>query len=94
MPVQSLSFPEFKPFKFGAGADEELHFHLFKLSHTKDKLPGNNLIAECFPNLSNTERYFHTAGFHDIQEVNKDSLCRFGAQENGICIFADRSHLG
>src|SRR5450759_3377279 len=66
MPLHPCLFPFFKPLKLTAGLYEELHFHLFKLPHTEDKLPCYYFITECFPDLGNPERDLHSSGFLNI----------------------------
>jgi hypothetical protein len=77
MPFQSLLFPVFVPFFLCAGADKELHFHLLKLAHPENKLPGDNFITESFTNLCNAKRDFKPCRFLNIEKIYKNSLCRF-----------------
>jgi TonB family protein len=44
MPFDTLFFPMIIPFHFRARLYKVLHFHLLKLPHTENKLPGNNFI--------------------------------------------------
>src|SRR6478609_4688504 len=84
MPFHSLFLPVFIPLHFFTWFDEELHFHLFKFTHAKNKLTSYNLITKGLTDLSNTKWYFHTAGFLHIQKIHKNSLSRFRAQINFI----------
>src|SRR5664279_807940 len=56
MPFLSLFFPIVIPLHLCAWPNEKLHFHLFKFTHAKNKLPCYNFIAESFSGLCNTER--------------------------------------
>ena len=82
VPFQTSSLPFLEPFHFFARTNKELHFHLFELTHTEDKLTGNDLVTESLTNLSNTERNLHTACLLYVQEVHKDTLSRFRTQVN------------
>src|SRR3954462_5264525 len=93
MPVKSRFFPVFKPFFLCAGTNKELHFHLFKFTHTKNKLTSNNFISECFTNLRNSKWNFHTCCFLHIQKVYKNSLRCFRTQINFVCLFSNRTKL-
>src|SRR5687767_3545020 len=79
MPFLSFIFPEVVPFHLCAGANEKLHFHLFKLTHAENKLAGNNFITESFACLRNTKRNFHPARFLHVEKVYKNTLCSFRA---------------
>ena len=92
MPVQTGFFPFLEPFEFGTGADEKLHFHLLEFTHTENKLPGNNFVAESFSCLCNPERDFHPAGFLYVQVIYKNALGGFRTKVNNIGIFAHRTH--
>src|SRR5690349_550576 len=72
MPLHSFFFPEFIPLHFFAWLDEELHFHLFKFTHAEYKLARNDFISECFSNLGDTKRNFHSSRFLNVQEVDKN----------------------
>src|SRR6476661_6551001 len=93
MPVQSCFLPIFKPFFLCTGANKELHFHLFKFSHAKNKLPCNNFIPECFTNLRNTKRNFHACSFLHVQKIYKNSLCSFRTQINFVGFFSNGTKL-
>ena len=77
MPLQTGFFPEFIPETFCARANKELHFHLFKFTHTEDKLTGNYLISKGFTSLGNPKRNLHPCSLLHIQEVYKDALSCF-----------------
>ena len=79
VPFQPCFFPMLIPGSFGAWANEKLHFHLFKLSHSKNELAGHNFVAKCFAGLCYAKRNFHSCGLLHIQEIDKNALCRFGA---------------
>ena len=55
-----------KEIPWRAGANEKLHFHLFKFPHTKNKLPCNNFISKSFTGLCYAKWDFHPAGFLHI----------------------------
>ena len=74
VPFQAEFTPMIKPFKFRTGLNEKLHLHLLKLAHAEYKLACNNLISECFTNLSNTKRQLHTPRLLHIQVINKYAL--------------------
>ena len=80
MPGHSQLLPLVEPLHFGAGFNEKLHLHLFKLTHTEDELTCNDLVSEGFTNLGDTKRQLHTSGLLHIQVVNEDSLGRFGTK--------------
>src|SRR6185437_8397527 len=54
MPFHSFCFPIVVPFHFCSGLHKELHFHLFKFTHSENKLACYNFIAECFASLCNS----------------------------------------
>src|SRR4051812_17630476 len=93
MPLEACLLPVFIPFLLRAGTDKELHFHLFKLTHTENKLAGYNLVAERLTNLGDTKGYLHACRLLHVEEVDEDTLCSFGAQVNGICFFSNRAKL-
>ena len=93
MPFQANFLPLLKPVQFSARLHEELHFHLFELTHTENELTGNNLVTECLTNLCNTKRYLHTAGLLYIQVVHKDTLSCFRTQVNLHGTIRSRTHL-
>ena len=94
MPLQARFFPVPVPFAFCAWANKELHFHLLKFAHSKNKLPCHDLVTKCFAGLCNTKWDFHTCRFLHVKEIHKNTLCCFGAQVNGIGIFGHRTQLG
>src|SRR6056297_2806864 len=59
MPFHPHIFPVFKPIQLFARLNKKLHLHLFKFTHTKDKLTGYNLISESFANLRNAKWQLH-----------------------------------
>src|SRR5690554_2591371 len=93
MPVLSCFLPILKPLCFCSRTDKELHFHLFKLSHTEDKLSCNYLISESLTNLCNTKRNLHSACFLNIKVLYKNTLSCFWAKVNSVSIFRNRTHL-
>ena len=82
VPRQTVLLPIVEPFHFRARLAEELHFHLFKFAHTEHELAGYYLVAESLSNLCNTERQLHATSLLNIQEINKDTLCRLRTQIN------------
>src|ERR1700755_1767279 len=59
MPFHSRLLPVLIPFFLGAGADKELHLHLFELPHPEDKLTGDDLVAEGLADLSDPKGNLH-----------------------------------
>ena len=94
MPFHTRIAPFGPPPHLLARADEELHLHLFELTHAEDELPRHDLVAERLADLGNAERQLHAAGLLHVQEINEDTLRRFGPQVNRIGAFGRRSHLG
>ena len=94
MPSHSGGSPLFVPLQLGARAYEKLHFHLFKLPHTEDKLPCDDLVAEGFADLGNAKRHLHAGGLLHIQEVDKYSLRRLRTKVDGGGVFCYRAYLG
>ncbi|GIV36493.1 MAG: hypothetical protein KatS3mg032_0872 [Cyclobacteriaceae bacterium] len=94
VPFQAEFFPVFIPFHFFSGPYKKLHFHLFKLAHTKNKLAGHNFIAESLARLGNAKRYFHSAGFLNVKEVNENTLSGFGPQINFTRFIGQRADFG
>src|SRR5690606_18056551 len=77
-----------------SGFNKELHLHLFKLAHTKDKLTRHDFVSEGFAGLCNTKRDFHTSGFLNIQKIHKNALCRLGTKIQIYGVFGRSSQLG
>ena len=94
VPFQADFFPFLKPVEFGSGFYEELHFHLFELTHTEDKLTRYDFITECLTDLSDTERYFHTAGLLHVQVIYENTLSGFRTKINFHCAVCRRTHFG
>ena len=94
VPGHAAFFPVGKPIQFGARLDEELHFHLFELTHAEDELTGYDLIAEGLTDLCDAEGDLHAAGLLHVEVVDKDALCRFGTEVDGVAAFGRRSHFG
>src|SRR4051794_27343263 len=93
MPFQTRFLPGLIPFFLCARTNEELHFHLFKLAHTEDKLACHDLIAESLTNLGYSKWYLHACRLLHVEEVDKYTLRSFGAQVNSICFFGYRAKL-
>ena len=93
VPFQTDFFPFLEPVEFGSRFYKELHFHLFELTHTEDKLTGNDLVTESLTNLCNTERNFHTTCLLYIEVVYKNTLCSFRTKINLHCSFGSRTHF-
>ncbi len=94
VPFEAFLFPVAEPLHFGAGTDEELHFHLLELAHAEDELTGDDLVAEGFANLGNAEGNLHAARFLDVEEVDEDALGGFGTEVEGVAVVDDGAHLG
>ncbi len=80
VPFVTFGLPLIKPFAFGAGAHEKLHFHLFKLPHAEDELPGDDLVAEGFADLGDAKGNLDAGSLVDVEEVDEDALGSFGTQ--------------
>ena len=65
----SCIFPIFIGFHFCTWSNKELHFHLFKFSHTEYKLTRYYFIAKRLAYLSYTKRYFHSSSIYDIFKI-------------------------
>jgi len=94
VPAHPLIEPVLEPFHLLTGLNKKLHFHLFKFTHTKNELPGNNFVPEGLANLGNTKGDFHPAGFLDVQVVNEYPLGGLRTQVYGVCLIADGTQLG
>ena len=94
MPFEAFLLPVAEPLHLGAGTDEELHLHLLEFAHTEDELAGDNLVAEGFAYLGDAEGNLHAAGLLDVEEVDKDALCRLGTEIEGVAVVDDGAHLG
>src|SRR5688500_10592188 len=81
------------PLLLCARTNKKLHFHLLKFPHAENELAGYNLIPECFSNLCNAKRNFHSSCFLHVQKVYKNSLCCFRPQINFIGFFTYTSYL-
>ena len=93
VPYQTMLLPVLKPLHLGSWLAEELHLHLFELTHTEDKLTCNNLVTEGLTNLTDTEWQFHTTCLLNIEEVYEDTLCCFWAEINLTCSLSRSTHL-
>ena len=76
--------PVLEPFQVGIGLAEELQLHLLKLAHTEDEVAGGDLIAEALADLTNAEGQLAAGRALDIHKVDKDALCGFRTQINGV----------
>ena len=93
MPFQTDFFPFLEPIQFSTRFYEELHFHLFKLTHTEDELTGNDFVTESLTDLSNTKRNLHTTGLLHIQVVYENTLRCFRTKIDFHSTVRSRSHL-
>ena len=93
VPTHARRLPLFEPLEFLAGTHEKLHLHLLELAHTKNELPSDDLVAERLADLCDPERNFHPAGLLHVQEIDENTLCRFGPQVDRVGALADRPHL-
>ncbi len=82
--IMAVILPIFEPFQIGTWLTEKFEFHLFKLTSPEYKITGSNFIAEGFADLSHTEGKFPAGRALDILEINKDTLRRFGTEEQLI----------
>ena len=94
MPFQTDFFPFLEPIQFSTRFYEELHFHLFKLTHTEDELTGNDFVTESLTDLCNTERNLHTTGLLYVQVVNENTLSCFRTEVYLHGTFGSRTHFG
>ena len=94
MPLHAGFFPFGEPVELGTWLDEELHLHLFKLSHAEDELAGYNLVAEGFADLCYAEGNLHASSLLHVEVVDEDALRRLGTQINGACAVGGAAHLG
>ena len=92
--ISSVFLSNTEPFQFSSGLNKKLHFHLLKFPHPENKLPGNNLIPECFADLGNTKWNFHPSCFLDIKKIYKDSLGSFRTQIDFIGILLTLNPFG
>ena len=51
-------------------------------------------VAEGLTNLCDAEGDLHAAGLLHVEVVDKDALCRFGTEVDGVAAFGSRSHFG
>src|SRR5690606_35542681 len=93
VPFDTLFFPVFVPLHFFTGANKELHFHLFELTHTEDKLARHDFVTESFSGLCNSKWNLHAADFLYVQEVYKNTLSGFRTEIYGSGAISGRSHL-
>ena len=77
VPLHAGLLPLGEPVELCTGLDEELHLHLFELTHTEDELACYNLVAESLAYLGNAEGKLHAARLLHIEVVHEDTLCRF-----------------
>ena len=93
VPFESELFPVGEPLHLLAWAHEELHLHLLELTHTEDELSCDNLVAEGFTYLCDTERNLHASGLLYVEEVDEDTLCRLGSEVDGHGAVGGAAHL-
>src|SRR5690554_1162700 len=93
MPFISFFFPVFVPFQLFSRTHKILHFHLFELSHSENKLTRNDFVTESLSDLSNSKRDFHSSCLLNIQEVYKNTLGSFRTQINFRCFTSNRTKL-
>ncbi len=94
VPAKTELLPVVEPFHLCAGAHEELHLHLFELTHAEDELTGHNLVAERLADLGDTKGDAHTAGLLHVEVVDKDTLSCFRTEINSHRSVSGRAHLG
>ena len=78
--VIAVITPVVVPFKLCTRFAEELELHLLKLPCAEDEITGGYLVAEGLSDLSDAEGDLLPHRTLYIQEVDKDTLSRFGAQ--------------
>src|SRR5205814_2754134 len=76
-PVEPPLAPAVVPFILRARPDKILHLHLFELAVAKDKVPGDDFVAEGFADLRNAERYLLAHRFLHVAEIDEDTLRGF-----------------
>jgi len=94
VPLDSSFLPFFKPLHVTARFDEKLHFHLFKFTGSKNKIPGGDFISECLSNLGNPEWDFLPAGLVNVEEVDVDPLRCFRPKVNDRRRVFQWTHMG
>ena len=94
VPFEPLFLPELEPFHLRSGLAEEFHFHLLELPHAEDELPGHHFVAEGLAYLCDTEGYLHAPGLLDIDIIDENALCGFGAEVDGVGTLAKAAELG
>ena len=93
MPFQTFFLPFLEPFDLGARAYEELHLHLFELSHSEDELTGDDFVAECLSCLCDAERNLHAACLLHVEVVDEDTLSCLRTQIDSVGAFCQRAYL-
>ncbi len=91
MPLQTGFFPIFIPLLLCTRSNKKLHFHLLKLTHAENKLTRDNFITKSFSDLCNTKGNFHSSGLLHIEKIDKNTLCRFGAQVYFVILVIGRN---
>ena len=94
MPCHACGLPFFEPFEFGSGLYEELHFHLFELTHAEDELACYDFVAESLSDLCDAEGHFHASGLLHVEVVDEDTLCGFRTEVYFQCSVGGASHFG
>ena len=67
---------------------EEFDLHLLEFTRAEGEVSRRDFVAKALASLSNSEWDFDSAGIHDVLEIDKDSLSRFGAQEGRVFLAA------
>ena len=93
-PLPALLFPVFVPLFLGTGSDEVLHFHLFELARSEEKISGVDFVSKGLADLGDAEREFVSHCRLDIQEVDVRPLGGLRPHEHSRAILFDGTDVG
>jgi len=77
-----------------AGWNKVLDFHLFEFATAENEIAGRDFVAKGLANLGNAKGNLLPAGGENVFEIQKDSLCRFGAEVGGCGFVSHGADLG
>ena len=93
-PCEALVTPPRIPLRGLVGLNEELQFHLFKLSAAECEIARRDFIAERFSNLRNAKRHANARAVDDVVKVGENALRGFWSQIRGVGRIFNRAHIG